>query len=558
MAILENDRYKLHPPEPVGDLTAFLQGVRRAAPAVTVLAGFDFPIGLPIRYAERAGVESFLTLLPELGRGEWSRFYDVAESRDQISLRRPFYPQRPGGTAMSHLLDGLGVGTASDLLRRCDEGYPGRSAAAPIFWTMGAKQVGKAAISGWRNLLSPILESSASTVALWPFEGTLPYLLRPGHMVVAETYPAEFYRHLNIELGSKRSQDDRRTNAPVLLRWAEDNAVNLTDQMRSTIQDGFGDAPDGEDPFDATIGLFGMLNVLLGNRPPGEPADPATRDIEGWMFGQIEISESRAREQIQVPIRKEPQTASPVNHEYDPLADLYDLEYVHDYDVPFWLSLAEREDGPIVEWGAGTGRIAVPLAEAGHDVTAVEVSERMAERGRKKGEGVRWVVGDMRDTKAGRRFGVAVCAFNSFLCLLALEDALAFLRNAREHLVPGGLLGIEVSAFSPEELAGEPGGPALRHDFTRESPEGRLDRFSVSRYDPASQLLSMQLFYEWYGAPGELECKRAHNLDIRVTNRDELGLMLRLAGFEVEAVYGGFGGEPFTSGSDHLIVLARK
>src|SRR3712207_350282 len=50
--------------------------------------------------------------------------------------------------------------------------------------------------------------------------------------------------------------------------------------------------------------------------------------------------------------------------EYDPLADLYDLEYPHDYDLPFWLSLAGREGGPMVEWGAGTGRLAVPLSEA--------------------------------------------------------------------------------------------------------------------------------------------------------------------------------------------------
>jgi hypothetical protein len=173
--------------------------------------------------------------------------------------------------------------------------------------------------------------------------------------------------------------------------------------------------------------------------------------------------------------------------EYDPLADLYDLEYSHDYDLPFWLSLAEREGGPIVEWGAGTGRLAVPLAKAGFDVT-----------------------------------------------------------------------GVEVSAFSPEELVDPPGGPELRHDFTRELPDGRLDRFSVSRYDAASQLLSMRLFYELYGASGELKERRAHDLTIRVVGRGELELMLRLAGFEVEAVYGGFEGEPFASESDHLVVLARK
>jgi Methyltransferase domain len=243
--------------------------------------------------------------------------------------------------------------------------------------------------------------------------------------------------------------------------------------------------------------------------------------------------------------------------EYDLLADLYDLEYAHDYDAPFWLSLAEREGGPIVEWGAGTGRIAVPLAEAGFDVTGVELSGRMVEKGRLKSEAVEWVHGDMRSAKLGRRYALGVCAFNSFLCLPSVDDALAFLRNAREHLEPGGMLGIEVSAFSPGELADPPGGPRLQHDFTRELSGGRLDRFSVSRYDVASQLLAMRLFYELYSGSGTLRERRAHDLTIRVTGRDELYLMLRLAGFDVEADYGGFEGEPFEATSDHLVTLAR-
>jgi SAM-dependent methyltransferase len=248
--------------------------------------------------------------------------------------------------------------------------------------------------------------------------------------------------------------------------------------------------------------------------------------------------------------------------DYDPLADLYDLEYDHDYDAPFWLALAEREGGPVVEWGAGTGRLAAPLAGVGLDVTAVEVSQNMVEKGREKGGTVEWIRGDMRHVKLGGRYGLAVCAFNSFLCLLSLVDALAFLRNAREHLEPDGLLGIEVSAFAPEELCEGADGPALHHDFTRERVQGTsertLERFSVSRYDAASQLLRMHLFYELYGRGGELENKRVHDLTIRIVGCGELELMLRLAGFEVEAVYGGFEGEPFTAGSDHLIVLARR
>jgi hypothetical protein len=168
----------------------------------------------------------------------------------------------------------------------------------------------------------------------------------------------------------------------------------------------------------------------------------------------------------------------------------------------------------------------------------------------------------MRHAKLGERYGLAVCAFNSFLCLLSVDDALAFLRNAREHLDPDGLLGIEVSAFTPEELCEGVDGPALRHDFTRYreqgTPERTLERFSVSRYDAASQLLRMRLFYELYGREGELENKRVHELTVRIVGRGELELMLRLSRFEVEAVYGGFEGEPFTAGSDHLIVLARR
>jgi len=556
---LEGGRYVAHAPEPVGDPSTLLNRLHRLARRDTVLVGFDFPMGLPAVYAQRADVESFVEWLPQLGSGQWAEFYSVAERPDQITTRRPFYPQRPGGTAVQHLLHGLGVDNSNDLLRLCDRGNPGRPTAAPLFWTMGAKQVGKAAISGWRELLTPALKSHDPKVAIWPFDGGLHELLESHTVTLVETYPAEFYRHLGIKLGSKRNPEDRRANAPLLLDWADKLETDLTSEMSAILRDGFGSSSDGEDPFDAAIGLFGMLNVVLGHRPSGEPSDTIVRKVEGWMLGQLPYQAEQTRTDAG-PSENKAATAlgtKPVA-EYDPLADLYDLEYPHDYDVPLWLSLAEREGGPIVEWGAGTGRIAIPLSEAGFEATGVELSERMVEEGRKKGGNVEWVHGDMRSARLGRRYSLAVCAFNSFLCLLSVDDALAFLRNAREHLEPGGLLGIEVSAFSPEELAEEPGGPELRHDFTRELPDGRLDRFSVSRYDAASQLLSMRLFYELYGPSGELRDRRAHDLTIRVTWRDDLRLLLRLAGFEVEAVYGGFEGEPFAAGSDHLIVLARR
>lgn len=240
--------------------------------------------------------------------------------------------------------------------------------------------------------------------------------------------------------------------------------------------------------------------------------------------------------------------------EYDPVADLYDLEYVHGHDLEFWMALASREGSPVVEWGSGTGRIAAPLAQAGYEVTGVELSVAMLELADRKSSAVEWVAGDMRHVKLEKTFQLGICAFNSFLCLLSPEDMLAFLENARIHLRPGGLLGIEVSAFSPEELSST----ELRHDLSRYIPDGALERFSVSHYDAASQLLEMRLFYELYDERGHLQDKRAHGLTIRVVSRAELELFLKLSGFELETVYGGFESEPFTSACDHLIALARR
>src|SRR3989304_3550804 len=82
--------YQAFPPERVGNLAnLLLQLAIEAGPGGRLLVGFDFPIGLPDGYASRAGVDDFLTLLPNLGQGEWADFYTIAELPEQISLRRP-------------------------------------------------------------------------------------------------------------------------------------------------------------------------------------------------------------------------------------------------------------------------------------------------------------------------------------------------------------------------------------------------------------------------------------------------------------------------------------
>lgn len=303
--------YAAHAPEPAGEPGTLIRRLLAdAGPSGSILLGFDFPIGLPASYARQVGAQDFVDLLLKLGQAEWSDFYAVAERPDQISLRRPFYPLRPGPkgrTRLSHLLDGLGLTSADDLRRHCERARPGRRAACPLFWTVGGQQVGKAAICGWKEVLGPALHSGAD-VAIWPFSGPLDDLYRPGRAVIAETYPAEFYTHLGVRfkragLGAspkerlvrpsrsplrsgKRVQRDRAANARVLVAWAEEAHVRLSPTLRAELKDGFGALKDGEDRFDAAVGLMGMLNVVLKRRSPGDPDDEQIRKIEGWILGQ--------------------------------------------------------------------------------------------------------------------------------------------------------------------------------------------------------------------------------------------------------------------------------
>jgi hypothetical protein len=297
-------RYRAKAPVRISNPSSLLRDLAETAgPRGPILVGFDFPIGLPYRYALKAGIADFLAWLPGLGRSEWSDFYKVADTSDQITLDRPFYPNRPGGTSRSHLTSRLGVGDFADLLRECERAHPGRRAACPLFWTLGGQQVGKAALSGWKDVLVPALtsqpdpwdlESPARRFAIWPFSGALEKLLQPGMTVVAETYPAEFYSRLGVKFSTsrpggksgKRDQTDRARQAHPLLSWAHKTGIAIDPTLENEIDDGFGPSAGGEDRFDAVGGLFGMLDVLIRSDRLLEPESERVRRIEGWIFGQ--------------------------------------------------------------------------------------------------------------------------------------------------------------------------------------------------------------------------------------------------------------------------------
>jgi hypothetical protein len=260
-----------------------LDAVAARSGSATALIGFDFTIGLPAGYAAAVGVTSFPAFLAGIGSPPWDEFEHVAERPDQITLYRPFYPQRPGSTRRSQLYDGLGL-SARQLRRRCDG-----TDAETLFWTLGRKQAGKASLHGWRLLRSA--RAAGHDVAIWPFEGTLQCLLSGrDRIVVAEAYPREFYRHIAVPprvRWSKRRRSDRLECVPALLRWAQELGVGWQPQVLRRVTAGFSDGGCGEDEFDAVVGLLGLIGVVTGCVPVGVPADdPAVSQIEGWILGR--------------------------------------------------------------------------------------------------------------------------------------------------------------------------------------------------------------------------------------------------------------------------------
>lgn len=238
------------------------------------LLGFDAPIGLPAAYARARGIEDFRRFLATLGPDD--PLFEPAALPAEVSLERPFYPRRPGGARRARLEAGLGLGPLERALRRaCDR----ESGAACLFWTLGARQCGRAALALWREVLLPALDG----LALWPFDGPLDRLLAAGRPVVTETYPGLARRLLGLPRLAKTRLDDRARLAGALLDRAQALGAALEEGLRAEVLAGFRASRDHG--LDALQGCLLLLEVVLGRRPVGDPVPAEAARVEGWMVG---------------------------------------------------------------------------------------------------------------------------------------------------------------------------------------------------------------------------------------------------------------------------------
>lgn len=232
-------------------------------------------------------------------------------------------------------------------------------------------------------------------------------------------------------------------------------------------------------------------------------------------------------------------------------------------DVAFYVGLASRAGGPVLEYGVGNGRIAIPIARSGVEVAGVDHSRAMlldlrARLRREPAEvraRLRAVRGDMRSVNLGRRFPLVVATFNTVLHLYSRRDVEKFLARVLGHLAPRGRFVVDMSMPLLSDLARDPSRPFVVPRFRHPTAGVVVRNRERFDYDPTRQVLFVAMEFEPVDDPsGGWMTPLAH----RQFFPQEWEALLHYNGFEVQRVEGDFAGGPLTKDSDVMVWHTRR
>jgi len=225
------------------------------------------------------------------------------------------------------------------------------------------------------------------------------------------------------------------------------------------------------------------------------------------------------------------------------------------HDIPFYREEAKRACGPVLELACGTGRLTIPIAQAGVEIVGLDRAPSMLTRARAKAADARvnveWIEADCRDFHLDRKFALIFMPFHSMQHLHDQASLAALFRSVRRHLAEGGRFIFDVFNPSIAILNRDPARRNVERQY--EDPDGRgtvtVEQTAV--YDDAAQVNRITLYFS---LPNEKEF-RVEQLHMRCFFPQELDLLVRGNGFEIEAKFGDFQGTPFASGSMKQVVV---
>ena len=238
-------------------------------------------------------------------------------------------------------------------------------------------------------------------------------------------------------------------------------------------------------------------------------------------------------------------------------------------DVAFYVEEARRVGSPVLELACGTGRVLLPVAEAGLMVVGLDSATAMLAIAREKiarlpdaaQQRIELAEGDMRSFSLDQRFKLIMIPFRSFLHLLTPADQRQALGCIRDHLADDGRLVLNIFDPRLETIAAHLGtlGAALKkfREFTHPETGRRVVVWEARHYDPVQQIIEEEHIIEELDADGRVVAKTFAPLRLRWVYRYEMQHLMELSGFAVEALYGSYERGPFRHGGEQIWVARR-
>lgn len=253
------------------------------------------------------------------------------------------------------------------------------------------------------------------------------------------------------------------------------------------------------------------------------------------------------------------------------LARLYDLDLAEDPgDLELYLALAARTGGPIVELAAGSGRVAVPLAAAGHHVVGIDIDPAMLDRAHRRADvanashpgttkRLEWLQGDALAPRARLegRHRLAILALNSLLLFAERALQAAVIRTMAGLVGEGGLVVVDAWQPQPIDLVRMDGRVSL--EWLRDDSESgrQVTKHASAWYDPSTRIVSLTTIFA-EGGQGEAPLRWTRGDRLRLVGPDELVEWAEAAGLEVERLAGDYDLAPFGAASERAILIARR